>query len=118
MLFKRVSYNYVNLSTKRDWKNTFDDFNENVILIDNEVPVWLGSIEGDEENSVSCFVFFEECILEYFDEHKYIQQLIIPEAPFSQIVKDVADEFVGQRVDFYLPQAKLVIEIDGPASQI
>ena len=91
-----------------------DDFNENVILIDNEVPVWLDSIEGDEENNYyPALSFFEECILEYFDEHKYIQQLIIPEAPFSQIVKDVADEFVGQRVDFYLPQAKLVIEIDG-----
>lgn len=80
--------------------------------------------------------FFEEIIPEYFGEYTFIQNLILPEMLINDIT-DIIDEnyinelkskftdigldwneetensFKNQQVDFYLPQAKLVIEIDG-----
>lgn len=89
-------------------------FSDRVILIDKDMPIWRDTIKGDKEhNYYPARDFFEEYIVEYLDEFKFIQQLILPEVPFCEIVEDIRDEFVDQQVDFYLPQAKLVIEIDG-----
>lgn len=37
----------------------------------------------------------------------------MPEVPIATITNIHVDEFEGMQVDFYLPQAFLVIEIDG-----
>ncbi len=90
------------------------ELSERVVLIDKSTPIWIDTIKGDEGNNYyPAKDFFEKYILEYLDEFKFVQQLILPEVPFGYIVENVTDEFVDQQVDFYLPQAKLVIEIDG-----
>ena len=72
---------------------------ERIVLIDN--------------NNIPAKYFFEECIPKYLEEYKFVQQLILTEVQFNEIVEENTKEFVNQQVDFYLPQAKLVIEIDG-----
>jgi hypothetical protein len=42
-----------------------------------------------------------------------VQQLICPEVPINFITQSDNEDFQDQVVDFYLPQALLVIEIDG-----
>lgn len=91
-----------------------DEFSNRVILIDRDVPTWIDTIKGDEESQFyPAKDFFEKYIVEYLGGLKFIQQLILPEVPFCEIIADATDEFIDQKVDFYLPQAKLVIEIDG-----
>ena len=85
-----------------------------VTLIDRSVPSWNMTIKGyAENNDYPAYTFFHEIIPEYLPEYRYIQQLILPEAEIDDIVGEDSTEFVSQSVDFYLPQAKLVIEIDG-----
>lgn len=83
-------------------------------LISPEAPNWRRKIKGnDENNDFPAEIFLNELIPKYLGEYSFIQQLILPEALISDLVLDVNNEFISQQVDFYLPQAKLVIEIDG-----
>ncbi len=57
---------------------------------------------------------------EFFDQlpsllpgYPFVQALIKPEVLINEITGQQTLKFVEQAVDFYLPQAKLVIEIDG-----
>ena len=94
--------------------HTFDDFNTALPLIDNSTPKWERIIRGDvEKNNFPAKRFFEDLIPKYLSEYKYIQQLIIPEFPINDITQVFVEDFIGQQVDFYLPQAYLIIEIDG-----
>ena len=87
---------------------------EIVGLIDDKVPNWINTIKGDSKNNYyPAEQFFYEIIPVYLKEYKFIQQLIIPEAEIKDIVGEENKEFINQKVDFYLEQCKLVIEIDG-----
>lgn len=87
---------------------------ERLYLIDSETPNWKNLIKGDEENNYfPAKEFFYEIIPNYLKEFAFIQQLILPEAAINEITGIETNEFYEQRVDFYLPQAKLAIEIDG-----
>ena len=55
----------------------------------------------------------EERISEDLSEYEFIKQLIIPEIEINQITQRNDENFKHQCVDFFLPQANLVIEIDG-----
>lgn len=91
-----------------------DDFAKPFPLISNEAPVWERIIRGDvKRNYFPAHKFFYELIPKYFTEDLYLQQLIIPEVPVNEITQVDVDEFALQQVDFYLPQAYLIIEIDG-----
>ena len=57
--------------------------------------------------------FFERIIPNEFGEYSFIQSLLIPEIQINEIIGEEDKNFINQQVDFYLPQAKLVIEIDG-----
>lgn len=91
-------------------------------LISNEEPVWIKTIKGDDtKGDYPAITFFEEIIPKYLNEYNFIQNLIIPEVPFSDIISNIEEEneaFINQQVDFYLEQAKLVIEIDGQSHKI
>ena len=90
------------------------DFKKAYPLIDRGPPNWERIIRGDEKgNYYPAKKFFEELIPKYFSEYEFIQQLIIPEIPINEITQVDIDEYVNQQVDFYLPQAYLIIEIDG-----
>ncbi|MDO6440478.1 DEAD/DEAH box helicase [Cyclobacterium sp. 1_MG-2023] len=91
-----------------------DDFKHAYPLIDKEQPNWERIIRGDEKgNYYPAKKFFEELIPKHLGEYQFIQQLIIPEIPINEITQVDVDEYANQQVDFYLPQAYLIIEIDG-----
>lgn len=91
-----------------------EDFISAYPLIDRKTPTWYRTIKGSVD---SCYNpaqdFYENIIPEYLNEYKYIQNLIIPEAKINTITQVYNEDFVNQHVDFYLPQAFLIIEIDG-----
>jgi len=89
-------------------------FQNSIALIDNTPNKWHRIIRGDEKgNYYPAKKFFEELIPKHLSEYKFIQQLIIPEIPINEITQVDVDEFANEQVDFYLPQAYLIIEIDG-----
>ena len=91
-----------------------DNFNTPFLFVSDNPPLWLNTIKGDEENQYfPAKEFFEDIIPEYFGEYRFVQSLILPEANINEITGTENPNFTNQQVDFYLPQAKLVIEIDG-----
>ena len=91
-----------------------DDFYKPYPLISKVIPTWARVIKGDiKRNYFPARIFYEELIKKYLPEYAFIQQLIIPEVEINEITQVDVDEFKNKTVDFYLPQAYLVIEIDG-----
>lgn len=91
-----------------------DNFKEAYPLIDKEPPKWERVIRGNVKgNYYPAKRFFEELIPKYLAKYQFIQQLMIPEIQINEITQVYVDDFANQQVDFYLPQAYLIIEIDG-----
>ncbi len=89
-------------------------FKKPFVLINQSNLKWNNTIKGDEENNYfPARTFLEERISEDLSEYDFIKQLIIPEIEINQITQRNDENFRHQCVDFYLPQANLVIEIDG-----
>lgn len=96
-----------------------EDFEKAYPLIHNEQPKWERIIRGNVKGNYNpAKKFFEELIPKHLAEYKFIQQLIIPEVPINEITKVDVEKFTNQQVDFYLPQAYLIIEIDGSQHDI
>lgn len=75
---------------------------------------WDGVIKGEEHTGYNPAMYFYYDILpKLFKENPFMQQLFVPEVLISDIVGTVRREFKDQQVDFYCPETKLVIEIDG-----
>lgn len=90
------------------------DLTKYIPLISNKAPVWERIIRGDVKNNYyPAQIFFDKLIPKYFSDYPFVQQLIVPEVPINYITQIDVDEFQYQQVDFYLPQAFMVIEIDG-----
>lgn len=90
------------------------NFEERFLFATNQTPIWTDTIKGDKEkNYYPAKDFFEKIIPLEFGEYSFIQSLLIPEIEINDITGEDNKDFVNQQVDFYLPQAKLVIEIDG-----
>lgn len=90
------------------------DFLNSSPLISNAPPNWERIIRGDQKNNYNpAQKFFDTLIPKYFNDLPFIQQLLVPEVPINQITQIEVLEYANQQVDFYLPQAFLVIEIDG-----
>jgi ATP-dependent DNA helicase RecQ len=85
-------------------------------LISRQNPNWNSSIKGSSDGYNPALEFYEK-LDHFFADYPFIKQLILPEAFITEILPDVSVEFVAQQVDFYLPQANLVIEIDGSQHQ-
>jgi ATP-dependent DNA helicase RecQ len=91
-----------------------ENFNTFLPLISVVKPAWERIIRGDIKGNYNpAKYFFDVLIPKYFPEYPFLQQLIIPEIPINFITQIEVDHFMEQQVDFYLPQALLVIEIDG-----
>ena len=89
-------------------------FKKPFVLINQSKLKWNNTIKGDEENNYfPASTFLEERISEDLSEYDFIKQLIIPEIEINQITQRNDENFRHQCVDFFLPQANLVIEIDG-----
>lgn len=91
-----------------------ENYNDFIPLISHQTPVWERIIRGDvKRNYNPAKHFFDNLIPKYFSEYKLLNQLIVPEVPINFITQVNVDDFEQQQVDFFLPQAYLVIEIDG-----
>ncbi len=91
-----------------------ENFDERFLFATKQTPIWHNTIKGDKErNYYPAKDFFENIISNEFGEYSFVQSLIIPEIEINDILGDENKDFINQQVDFYLPQAKLVIEIDG-----
>lgn len=81
-------------------------------LIDCSDMHW-NVIKGDEVNNYfPARKFYEDTLVKYFNNYAFVRNLIIPEASFIDIVGENTTLKQSQ-VDFYLPQAKTVVEVDG-----
>src|SRR5690554_5533743 len=91
-----------------------DNFEERFLFATNQTPLWNDTIKDDREhNYYPAKDFFEKIIPNEFGDFSFIQSLLIPEIEINEITGEDDRNFINQQVDFYLPQAKLVIEIDG-----
>jgi len=104
--------------------HTFENFGKNtdakhrLFFITNELSVWHNTIKGSEEqNYFPAQEFHEKIIPNEFGEYAFVQSLLLPEVEINEITGIDNEDFVHQQVDFYLPIAKLVIEIDGSQHQ-
>lgn len=92
----------------------FKNFEDRFLFASCELPIWNDTIKGDKErNYFPAKDFFENIIPSHFGEFAFVKSLIIPEIEINDLVGEHNPDFTNQQVDFYLPQAKLVIEIDG-----
>ncbi|MBP6659219.1 MAG: DEAD/DEAH box helicase [Chitinophagales bacterium] len=91
-----------------------NNFEKPFVFATKQTPIWSNTIKGDPiRNYYPAKDFFETIIPNEFGEYSFVQSLIIPEIEINQITGEDNKNFINQHVDFYLPQAKLVIEIDG-----
>lgn len=103
-----------NLQTTLGQIHKRGNFEERFLFATNQMPIWYNTIKGDKDrNYFPAKDFFETIIPNEFGEYSFVQSLILPEIAINDIVGEDNKNFVNQQVDFYLPQAKLVIEIDG-----
>lgn len=94
--------------------HTMEDFEDRFLFATNQAPQWHGTIKGDAANNYNpARIFFEQIIPNEFKDYSFVQSLIVPEIAINDITGQYNKDFIHQQVDFYLPQAKLVIEIDG-----
>lgn len=102
------------LQTELGEIHKLDNFNDRFLFATTQTPIWSKTIKGDKDrNYYPAKDFFETIIPNEFGEYSFVQSLIIPEIEINVITGEDNGNFINQQVDFYLPQAKLVIEIDG-----
>lgn len=84
-------------------------------LISNDTHKWQRTIKGNvDKNYYPADKFLYELWPKYFaEDFAVFNSLIIPEVKFEDITHVYDETFRSQQVDFYFPQASLIIEIDG-----
>ena len=88
-------------------------------FLPSEPPVWRHTIRGDEDHAqYPAQQFFDRYLLEALGDDRAALWLIQPEALITDILGADSEKFRDQQVDFYVPAAQLVIEIDGPQHRI
>lgn len=96
------------------WKNLSS---EPLWLIGDKPPAWGPTILGDDTTGYNpALKFFDRILPHEIPEVAFIQHLLVPEFPlFKQLgaPTNLISEPNDECVDFYLPQADLVVEIDG-----
>ena len=103
-----------NLQNELGVIHKLDNFEERFLFATKKTPIWSNTIKGDPiRNYYPAKDFFETIIPNEFGDYSFVQSLIIPEIEINEITGEDNRNFINQQVDFYLPQAKLVIEIDG-----
>ena len=77
--------------------------------------IWEKTIKGAPDGkSNPALRFYRELLPQALPlSHRFLMAYILPEAAIADIIESCDSRFVEQRVDFYCPRAKLVIEIDG-----
>ena len=88
-------------------------YDEPIHLASWNEPKW-NVIKGDEEGlDFPAAGFYFNLLPKYLEgDNALVRNLIIPEADFRDVLGRSTD-FDGEQVDFFLPQLKIVFEIDG-----
>ena len=82
-------------------------------LVPTTAAVWGDLIRGATElNYFPAQELFDE-LPSLIPEYPFLQGLIRPEVPINEITGVASKTFEQQAVDFYLAEAKLVLEVDG-----
>jgi ATP-dependent DNA helicase RecQ len=90
-----------------------------MMLTDAEIAVWHHRIRGDERMQLfPAKKLMEELLPEVLGEWAFVQQMFLPEMQINDITAADNIVFRNQAVDFYLPQAHLIIEIDGQPHKV
>ena len=92
-----------------------DDFLIPQALISDKVNRWQRTIKGNsDKNYYPADKFIYELWPKYFvQDYANLNSLIIPEVKFEDIAHVYDENLKNRYVDFYFPQASLIIEIDG-----
>lgn len=91
-----------------------EGFTERFLFSSLQAGTWRNTIKGDDNRQYfPAREFYEKILPSALGEYAFVQSLILPEVEISAITDEFNEQFINQCVDFYLPQAKLVIEIDG-----
>ena len=96
--------------------NLIGDYESDLSLkyISQEYNFWNKSIKGYNKKTFNEALYFYKNILKNeLRDFSFIGSLILPEAEINYITDCDNEEFKNNTVDFYIPQLKLVIEIDG-----
>jgi ATP-dependent DNA helicase RecQ len=84
-------------------------------LISSRSAEWRRLIKGNPRTGDSpAQRFFDEQIDAHFADYRFIKQLTLPEVNIFDMTQVYVEPFHNRQVDFYIPQAGLIIEIDGP----
>jgi ATP-dependent DNA helicase RecQ len=93
---------------------------EPLTLMARPQPDWADTIRGNDEGYNPALEFFTQNLPDDLGSWSFIQKLMVPEYPLFRELGAPASLRNGpnaERVDFYLPHADLVIEIDGGQHQ-
>lgn len=83
-------------------------------LISANPVLWQRLIRGDVKADLyPAKHFFDELIPRHFGDYAFIKQLMVPEVQIFDMTQVYVDRFNNRQVDFYIPQAGLIVEIDG-----
>ena len=75
---------------------------------------WRRLIRGDSRTgNYPAKRFFDELMRKYFGEYQFVKQLTLPEVNIFEMTQVYVDQFQNRQVDFFIPQAGLIFEIDG-----
>ena len=104
---------------KEYFNYSLDNDNENLKLISKENINWDSVIKGSETNLEDnpAKTFFNTILPQFLGEYAFVRNLIRPEMPINEIISNPKEEYKEMTVDFYIPQIKWVIEIDGAQHQ-
>ncbi len=85
-------------------------------LVSHRLAVWDKTVAGASDGYNPALEFLDHIVPNHLGEWAFIRQLIVPEFPLFRSL-GAPGNLLGtsneERVDFFLPQADLVIEIDG-----
>lgn len=90
-------------------------------LVDQNAVDWRDRIKGGEDGYRPALEFFEVILPEQLPKWAFVQQLIVAEYSLFRSLgapRTLTEDSINEDVDFYLPQADLVIEIDGSGHDI
>ncbi len=102
------------LKTKLLEKGVVSDGSPSVQIDCEYKPNWKNTIKGAENGQNPALDFYEKKLPILLGEFRFLYPLVRPEALITDFIpNEEAKRFSKERVDFFLPTANLVIEIDG-----
>jgi ATP-dependent DNA helicase RecQ len=91
---------------------------EPLALIANTPIEWQRLIRGEKKSGrYPAKVFFDELLAKYLGKYSFVKQLIVPEVQIFDMTQVYVDQYQNRQVDFFIPQAGVIIEIDGAQHQ-